>query len=218
MDELGLASTRMPTYKLIYFDAKGLGEAIRCILSYMGADWEEERIATRFANPSIWKDMKEDVKYGKLPILEVDGKQQMYQSAAICRYLASEAGLLGSNAWENLQIDSIVDSFKDLVIVIQGTLKTQDEAAKTALRETVRAESLPYYLNLYEETMKENNGYLANGKLSWADFYVVGYLESAEAIFGGGIFDKYPNLGALKEKLYNIPNVKKWIDKRPKTF
>ena len=50
--------------------------------------------------------------FGKAPVLEVDGKQ-IHQSAAICRYLAKQLDLNGSNDWEALEIDAIVDTFTD---------------------------------------------------------------------------------------------------------
>jgi glutathione S-transferase len=50
--------------------------------------------------------------FGKTPVLEIDGKQ-IHQSAAICRYLAKQFGLTGSNDWEALEIDVIVDTFSD---------------------------------------------------------------------------------------------------------
>ena len=52
------------------------------------------------------------VPFGKLPLLEVDGKQ-MPQSLAICRYLAKQFGLNGSNDWEDAEIDAIVDTITD---------------------------------------------------------------------------------------------------------
>jgi len=50
--------------------------------------------------------------FGKSPILEVDGKKT-HQSAAICRYLGKQLGLNGSNDWEALEIDAIVDTITD---------------------------------------------------------------------------------------------------------
>lgn len=51
--------------------------------------------------------------FGQMPILEFDGKK-LHQSIAICRYLANEVGLAGSNNFENYEIDSAVDTFNDL--------------------------------------------------------------------------------------------------------
>lgn len=49
---------------------------------------------------------------GQMPVLEVDG-QRIHQSIAISRYLAKRFGLAGSNDWESLQIDSVVDTVND---------------------------------------------------------------------------------------------------------
>lgn len=50
---------------------------------------------------------------GQMPILEVDGKRA-HQSLAITRYLAKQVGLVGTNAWEDLEIDTVVDTINDL--------------------------------------------------------------------------------------------------------
>lgn len=38
----------------------------------------------------------------------------MNQSIAICRYLGRELKIAGSNNWESLEIDAIVDTIQDL--------------------------------------------------------------------------------------------------------
>lgn len=45
--------------------------------------------------------------------MEVDGKK-LSQSVAITRYLGKKAGLGGKDAWEDLQIDIIVDTIQDI--------------------------------------------------------------------------------------------------------
>lgn len=50
---------------------------------------------------------------GQMPVLEVDG-HRVHQSIAIERYLGKRFGLAGANDWENLQIDSVVDTINDL--------------------------------------------------------------------------------------------------------
>uniref|UniRef100_A0A146M8G7 glutathione transferase n=1 Tax=Lygus hesperus TaxID=30085 RepID=A0A146M8G7_LYGHE len=212
----------MPKYKLTYFDVKGLGEGIRMILSYMEADWEEVRIERPQLPTSPWQKLKAGVKYHKLPVLEIDGKE-VYQSSAICRYLASEAGLLGRNPWENLQIDIIEGTFKDFIVELQRAFGQQpepwlDEAAKAERMRSVKEEAIPYYFKIYDDSVKGNNGYLAIGKLTWVDFYVIGFTETIEIATGEKIYEKYQNLNELKNRIYSIPSVKKWIDKRPESI
>lgn len=49
---------------------------------------------------------------GQMPCLEVDGKR-VHQSLAICRYIAKLSGVAGSNPFEDLQIDAIVDTINE---------------------------------------------------------------------------------------------------------
>lgn len=50
---------------------------------------------------------------GQMPVLEVDGKRA-HQSLAITRFLAKQVGLNGANDWEDLEIDTAVDTINDL--------------------------------------------------------------------------------------------------------
>ena len=54
----------------------------------------------------------EAMPMGQMPVLEVDGKR-VHQSLAMARYLAKQVGLVGNDAWEDLQIDIIVDTVND---------------------------------------------------------------------------------------------------------
>jgi len=77
----------MVHYKLYYFDVRGLGETIRLILQYAGQKYEEERFT--FDN---WAANKSRFPYGKVPVLEVDGKF-IAETAAIARFLARQYGM-----------------------------------------------------------------------------------------------------------------------------
>ena len=51
--------------------------------------------------------------FGQMPVLEANGKKY-HQSLAITRFLAKKAKLTGQNEWEDLEIDSVVDTVNDL--------------------------------------------------------------------------------------------------------
>jgi hypothetical protein len=42
-------------------------------------------------------------------------------------------------------------------------------------------------------------------------------LENFELIFGKESLDQYPSLRALKEKVFSLPSIQEWIQKRPAT-
>lgn len=60
---------------------------------------------------------------GQMPILEVDGKRA-HQSLAITRYLAKQVKLVGADAWEDLEIDTVVDTINDLRLSEQHTIRS----------------------------------------------------------------------------------------------
>ncbi|GMR47439.1 hypothetical protein PMAYCL1PPCAC_17634 [Pristionchus mayeri] len=77
----------MPSYQLIYWDARALAEVSRQLFVLSETPFEDIRI-TR----DQWlKKYKEDSPLGKIPILIIDGKK-LAQSHAIARYLARKFG------------------------------------------------------------------------------------------------------------------------------
>lgn len=202
----------MPTYKLTYFNAKGIAEAIRMLLSYSGKEFQDVRVEY-----SDWvNNLKHKMYFGKLPILEIDDKV-VHQSMAICRYLGEEAGLSGKNNWENLQIDMTADSFLDFKTHVVDLFFEKEKEVKKKKLLVMQNETVPFYLERFDKIIKENGGYFALDKLSWFDFYFVGYSEVMEAIVEEKVCEKYPHISQLRKKLHDIPNIQQWIKKRPST-
>ncbi|KAI5723108.1 hypothetical protein M8J76_001440 [Diaphorina citri] len=201
----------MPSYKLYYFPIKGLAEPIRFILSYMEQDFEDIRI-----EKDNWPALKPTMPFGKMPVLEVDGKQ-LHQSAAICRYLAKQCGLNGKDAWEDLQIDIAFETFNDFRQPVAAYYYDPNEDSKKLKWETLSKETIPFYQGKFEELAKNNGGYLANGKLSWADLYFVSCIDYLNALLKQDLLENTPTLKKLREEIFAIPAIKKWLEKRPKS-
>uniref|UniRef100_A0A8D8R3S9 glutathione transferase n=1 Tax=Cacopsylla melanoneura TaxID=428564 RepID=A0A8D8R3S9_9HEMI len=199
----------MPTYKLTYFPIIGLGEPIRFMLSYMEVDFEDVRI-----NLEQWAGLKSKTPFGKLPVLEVDGKP-LHQSAAICRYLAKQCGLVGKNAEEDLNIDIAYDTFTDFRTAITNYHYDKNEESKNAKWDPLNKETIPFYLGKFEELIKANGGYLANGKLSWADIFFVSMLDYMSMMAKQELTANAPALKKLSDEVLAIPAIKKWVEKRP---
>ena len=65
--------------------------------------------------------------------------------------------------------------------------------------------------------VKANGGYLAAGKLTWADFYFVAILDYLNHMAKEDLVANQPNLKALREKVLGLPAIKAWVAKRPPT-
>lgn len=204
----------MPEYKLTYFNVKGLGECVRYMLSYMGKNFEDVRF-----EDNEWPTIKPKILFGRVPMLEIDGKAYG-ESTAICRYLAIEAGLSGKTPIENLQIDQMAGAIMDLWSEATKLWKLENEgnmeAAKT-FKQTLMNDTIPYYFSKFELILRDN-GYIANGKLSWADILLVSYGEHLFPFLQITDYaEKYPYSKALSDKVQSLPGIKEWIERRPFT-
>ncbi|KAE8573026.1 glutathione S-transferase isoform X2 [Halyomorpha halys] len=154
--------------------------------------------------------------FGKVPVLEIDGKK-VHQSTAICRYLGKQAKLAGKNDWEALQIDVAVDTLHDMRLAIINYWYDENEESRAKKQGPLMNEILPFYLSKFDELVKENNGYLANGQLSWGDLYFVAASEYSIKMIEFDFYEQYENLKRLRDNVLSIPQIQEWMNKRPKT-
>ncbi|XP_022173688.1 glutathione S-transferase-like [Myzus persicae] len=199
----------MTVYKLTYFNFPALAEPIRFLLSYLEIDFEDVRF-----EGEQWPSIKPTMPFGRVPILEIDGKI-LNQSVAITRYLSKKAGLAGSDDWESLLMDIAVDNVNDLRQAISLTAFEPNEEVKAKKYITLINETIPLYMNKFEKTVEENDGYFVNGKLSWADLHFVAILDFLNFMAKVDILEGRPKLQEHKKKIWEIPQIKSWIAKRP---
>ncbi|XP_076294013.1 glutathione S-transferase-like [Lasioglossum baleicum] len=200
----------MPTYKLTYFPITALAEPIRFLLSYGGAEFEDHRL-----DADEWPKLKSEMPFGQVPVLEIDGKK-VNQSTAISRYLAKQFGLAGKNDWEALEIDIAVDTIHDVRLRIAVYGYETNEITKAEKLNIIK-DQVPYYLERLDAQVKKNGGYFVGGALSWADLTFVGLLEYLNYMMKYDIIENYKNLKQLEQTVLNVPAIKSWVAKRPKS-
>ncbi|XP_041982520.1 glutathione S-transferase 1-like [Aricia agestis] len=194
--------------KLYYFDTKGLAEPIRLLLTHLGVDFEDVRI-----KKEDWPALKGKMPFGTMPVLEMNGKQYA-QSAAIGRYLGHKYGLAGKNVEEDFEIDQNLDYVNDIRIKALGVLYENDEARKKEKHEALMKDYYPGAFSKLNEILLQNNGHLALGRLTWADFYVGGMIDGFKMLTQmPDIDEKYPGLKKSLEVLESNPKVKAFIEK-----
>ncbi len=207
----------MPTYKLIYFNVKGLGELSRFIFAHSEVQYEDKRITHSSPISEEWAEMKPTTPYGSLPVLEVDGKQ-LAGSQVIARFLAERFGLAGSNDFENADIAGINDVIGDLISQLTEVFFEEDEGRQAELLTSLKEKHLPRYLGVLEKRAQISGapeGWLW-GKLTWPDFnfYItIGFVEEMvpEAL------KNFPTLTQLKVSVESLPNIAKWLNERPQS-
>ncbi|KAG6447466.1 hypothetical protein O3G_MSEX004991 [Manduca sexta] len=199
----------MSKVKVYYFDGKAVGESIRMLLAYGGQEFEDVRL--QFDN---FAEFKPQTPFGQVPVLEIDGKKYA-QSKAIARYLGRKYGLAGNDIEEDFEIDQVMDLFSDLRSTVTHI---KDQAAKDAKHAEMLETKYPYYLQKLEEIITKNNGFLALGRLTWADFIFVGYFDALKFFLRmPDLEEKYPIFKKLVDAVVSIPKVKAYIDSSPKS-
>lgn len=200
-----------PTYTLFYFNLKALAEPLRYLLAYGNLEYDDVRV-TR----DEWPALKPTMPMGQMPVLEVDG-HRVHQSISMARFLARKVGLAGSNDWENLVTDIAVDTVNDFRLKIAVVSYEPDDEVKEKKMITLTTEVIPFYLEKLEAITKDNNGFLALGKLTWADLYLAGILDYLNYLAKIDLLANYPGLKALVDQVNNMDQIKAWLEKRPVT-
>ncbi|VEL32896.1 unnamed protein product [Protopolystoma xenopodis] len=92
------------TYKLTYFNRRGIAEIVRILFNYVGQHYEDQRISC-----DDWAKLKANLKFGVLPVLEVTAangvKHELSESMAIARIVAKHYGLMGKSDCEYYLIE-----------------------------------------------------------------------------------------------------------------
>ncbi|GMT13631.1 hypothetical protein PFISCL1PPCAC_4928, partial [Pristionchus fissidentatus] len=207
----------MPAYKLYYFPVRDLGEAIRQTFKLAEVDFEDVRVTKE----EWWAGFMGKTPFGKLPVLEVDGKQ-IPQSFAIARYVASQHGLAGKTPFEAAWVDALADQWRDfhnefrkywyLVIGIP-TWEGDAEAAKTEHGIPARDKFYPIIVKQLKES---NSGFLVGDSVTWVDLLLADQVAAIKKEIPG-FLDAYPEVLAHSDKIHAIPQIAKWIETRPES-
>ncbi|CAJ0574653.1 unnamed protein product, partial [Mesorhabditis spiculigera] len=204
----------MVHYKLHYFWFNGLGEPIRQLFAMAKVDYEDHRVHKDID----WPELKKICPFGQVPVLEVDGKI-LPQSRAVTRYLARKFGFAGQTEWEQAQVDAWADQLLDFMFEVRpflfkkiGFTQGDADAEFAKVAGPARDKLFP----LIVKQLKENGtGYLVGNKVSWADLYLNYHAETFRNLKSDYLAN-YPEIEAHLNKVREIPELKEWIEKRPK--
>jgi len=202
------------TYRLSYFNGRGLGEVSRLLFAAAGVAFTDNRVEQK-----DWPTYKPQTPYGQMPVLEVNGKAYG-QSGAIQRYLAREFGLFGSSELEGLQIDGIVEAINDARKVFGEARQEKDEEAKKAKFAAYFKDVWPAWgakLTSILAANGEGKGYLVGSKLSLADIVIFNgltFLQETDKDF----LNSFPLLQGLLTRVAAIPKIATYLSARPVTW
>ncbi|CAI5769449.1 glutathione S-transferase-like [Podarcis lilfordi] len=193
--------------KLYYFNGRGRMESIRWLLAAAGVEFEEQLIET--------KEYLEKLKHGgdllfqQVPMVEMDG-MKMVQSRAILNYIAAKYNLSGKDVKQRAWIDMYCEGAMDLnELIMMLPFKPADSKEKEFANIIEKATTR--YFPVFEKVLKDHGqNYLVGNQLSRADIQLLETILMAEEL-KADILSKFPLLKAFKERISNIPTVKKFL-------
>ncbi|CAD5215217.1 unnamed protein product [Bursaphelenchus xylophilus] len=207
------AAPPKPIYKLIYFDARGICESIRLMFIYSNISFIDKRITL-----NEWMRLKETTEFGKLPILEVNGKR-LSQCLAISRYLANKFGIAGVDQWEIAKLDEISEFHREVVhemspyfYVLGGYRKGNVDQ----LRRDVFLPAVERHLPTYVKLLKKSKSGFFGKKVSWIDFTISEFLYTIKT-YEGRILRKFPQLVRFLDRVYHLPEIRAYLKERTRT-
>ncbi|XP_057368614.1 glutathione S-transferase 1-like [Daphnia carinata] len=202
----------MPVYKLHYFNLRGRAELARLIMSQAGVEFEDVRFER-----TEWPALKATMPFGQVPVLEVDG-QMLAQSNTISRYLARKHGLAGKDEWEQGLADMYADNIGDLMTGMRPAFLEKDAEKQKELYEKFMTETIATHVAIVEKQLEKNGtGHLVGKELTWADLAYYGFFSFLVEKFGEDFLKDASHLKSLIALVEELPNIKKWVESRPKT-
>jgi len=204
----------MPSYKFYYFPVRARGEAIRLILHYKSIPFEDVRVSKE-----EWPSKKSSFAFGQMPVLEVDGKQQIAHSWSILRYLANKYGLAGKDECEAVILDQTLELWRDYVDASSpyiAILAGFAQGDKDKVRQEKLLPSLERFAPHFERLLKESgSGYFGRSGVSYVDFYIAEGLYSLYGFEKELMESKYPFLVEHFKRVHALPELQKYLSSRP---
>ena len=76
----------------------------------------------------------------------------------------------------------------------------------------------PRFFKQITSIIQETEGdFIAGKQLTVGDIFVANYLDAWEDFVDAKLLEDYPVLKANKDAVFNLPEIKAWIESRPKT-
>merc|ERR1712194_299118 len=231
--------TNMSTFKLQYFDARGLVEPCRILLALAGQDYEDARFPLVFGTPGDMSTLDRsqfeeaiesgrlDANLGRCPVLYVDGVG-IGQSKTIMRFLASKLGFAGDDEMAVAKADCVMEclsDFKDGFGKAAPSVYAPDPRTPEELSAAMEAywhgdKGLDKMLLRLDKFLGDGP-FVLGGKPSVADVALFSFFRDNARFQGceqyGAVLANSPRISQICDSFAEIESVKNWLESRPQT-
>lgn len=203
-----------PKIKLYYFNVRGRAEIIRWLLAYVKADWEDVRVSQE-----EWKKLKPTMPLGQLPVLEVtcaNGEvHKLCQTMTIVRSIAGKHCLMGKDMKQKISIDLAVETLREIGDAM-SLLHHLEGEHKTKTIECIKNELIPRNLGFLEKKIQAHGP--EKCEITYAGICLAVMFDALvndKYTTCDDLKAKYPGLAIVAHKVYDNPEIKAYLAKRP---
>ncbi|KAG0363860.1 hypothetical protein BC939DRAFT_170202 [Gamsiella multidivaricata] len=209
-----LIQARDNTHNLVYFPFHGL---VGCIRTTMIISGEPYKFTTlRFPE---WRVQKDSTPFGHVPVLREETKCgktiELAEISTIEQFLASRAGLLGKDFWEENLVKMYLSSTHALFSFLIHNVVQSPKEERPAFLERFRTRSLTEWIKFHEKHLRANgaNGHYVGDQLSIADIKTASVIEHLVRLCGDNVLiseELTPAIMAVKNNVEKNPAYKEW--------
>lgn len=224
----------MASYKIQYFDARGVIEVARFMFAVAKVEYEDARFPFTLGTPGDFSTVVRaefdeakasgilDKSCGKCPLLIVDGQPLCGQSKAIERYLARKLGLMGGSDEDAGVIDALTENVRDIKDSYSAAKrKPEGEEREKAMKEFFE-ETLVKWCALTEKSLPAaQSDFLVGSGISYADLAWFTFVGCDDKPFFDNVagaqasFAECPRIKAAMAACAANPEIQAWLAKRP---
>lgn len=204
-------------------DIAGKAEAIRLACHFSGLPLKDTRL-TRDEFDAM--KASGELPYGQVPLLVVDGKHKIAQSAAIIRFIGKLSGLYPVDPITAAMTDSLLDEEIDLFMGLSVSRYRErfgfgslSEDSVSAVRRALNDEVLPKHLGFFERVLENSpTGWLCGTENPCvADFVLVPRLQWLASGVNDGIslqiLDPFPRVKGLIDSFMALEKIQEYYRK-----
>jgi glutathione S-transferase len=193
---------------LTYFDAPvSRGEECRLALHLAGVPFTDERLKR-----AEFDARKQQMPFGALPVLSVEGHPPLGQSNAILRLIGREHGLHPSDLWTAAREEAIMESVEDMRAHMGRITRIADPEEKKRAREEAARGYLQDWAGYIERQIE--GPFTSGAALHVVDlklFVSMGpYLKGSIDHVPTSVFQAFPKLLGVHAAVGHHPKVKEW--------
>ncbi|XP_078383976.1 hematopoietic prostaglandin D synthase-like isoform X1 [Oculina patagonica] len=205
----------MSGYKCYYFKVRARAEV--CRLSFAAANIEFEDIRL---DGDEWAKEKASGRppFGQMPFIVTPEGKVLGQSGAVMKYICKKAGMYPSDPFDEAVANMITDGVTDLFNGIVKFNFEKDEARKEELKKEFFETTLPARLEKFDALLK--GPFFLGDKMTYAD---IAFFDLNNGFLGQGKpevpehLSKFPKLAEHYKRVLDVPGIKAWVEKRPKS-